>query len=80
MSLSNQLKSRLCNLRKVSTRVTLPDGRVFQEIDGKRVAEDMPTLGFVADLKPDLQVGKVCDGIFIGSQDVANELSLLNEY
>ena len=80
MSLSNQLKSRLCNLRKVSTRVTLPDGRVFQEIDGKRVTEDLPTLGFVADLKPDLQVGRVCDHLFIGSQDVANDVSLLSRY
>lgn len=80
MSLSNQLQSRLCNLKKVSTRVTLPDGRVFQEVDGKRVAEDVPTLGFVADLKPDLQVAKVCDHVFMGSQDVANDVSLLNKY
>ena len=72
-SLSDQLKLKGQDLRKVSTRVTLPNGQVYY--DG--VAEESQSFGFVVDTKPDLQVGRVQQGIFVGSQDVANEPSLL---
>jgi len=79
-SLSDQLKLKGTNLRRVTTRVTLPSGQVYHEQeDGVRVAQESRACGFVIDTKPDLQVGRVERGLFVSSQDVANEPSLLSE-
>jgi len=80
MSLSSQLASRSRNLRKVTTRVTSADGRVFHETNGEVLSLGETALGFVADLEPDLQVGRISDRLFIGSQDVASDVSLLTQY
>ena len=71
-SLNELLKKKSCELRHVSTRVTLPNGQVFDEVDGQRAATQCAVKeGFVVDLKPDLQIGRVLDRLYISSQYVA---------
>lgn len=67
------------NLKQVTTRVTLPNGRVVREENGS-VVELGQTFGFVIDNTPDLQVGKVEEKILVASQDVANDLDLITQY
>lgn len=76
---SETLKARGKKLRHVSTRVTLPNGQVLCE-DGGQVTVKEQSYGFVIDTKPDLQVGDVGNGLFISSQDVANDETLLENY
>ncbi len=78
-SLSDLLKTKGQNLRKVTTRVTLPSGRIFHEEDG--VAVDCgQSFGFVVDTKPDLQVGRIENGLFVASQDVAVDSNLIAQH
>ncbi|XP_077516240.1 dual specificity protein phosphatase 19-like [Amblyomma americanum] len=72
------------SLKNVKTRVRTADGRQFLETrdtKGQPRAVSSPTfdgsMGFVPDLKPDLQVGEVLPGLYIGSQDAAADWSLL---
>ncbi|CAD5223802.1 unnamed protein product [Bursaphelenchus okinawaensis] len=37
-------------------------------------------MGFVIDLKPDLQVAKACEGVYLSSQDVAADFQLLKQH
>ncbi|EPB68863.1 dual specificity phosphatase, catalytic domain protein [Ancylostoma ceylanicum] len=34
-------------------------------------------MGFVVDLQPDLQIALICPGVYLGSQDVAGDLAIL---
>ncbi|KAH7961509.1 dual specificity protein phosphatase 19 [Rhipicephalus sanguineus] len=72
------------SLRKVKTSVRTADGRQFVEArDSKgepRIVSEPRfdgSIGFVPDLKPDLQVGEVIPGLHIGSQDAAADWCLL---
>lgn len=72
------------SLRKVKTSVRTADGRHFVEVrDSKGEPRMMSSprfdglMGFVPDLKPDLQVGEVIPGLHIGSQDAAADWNLL---
>ncbi|KAL1435470.1 hypothetical protein MTO96_000145 [Rhipicephalus appendiculatus] len=72
------------SLRKVKTNVRTADGRQFVEArDSKGEPRIVSTprfdgsMGFVPDLKPDLQVGEVIPGLHIGSQDAAADWCLL---
>ncbi|KAL3250160.1 hypothetical protein MRX96_055754 [Rhipicephalus microplus] len=72
------------SLRKVKTSVKTVDGRQFEEVrDSKGEPRIVSTprfdgsMGFVPDLKPDLQVGEVIPGLHIGSQDAAADWCLL---
>jgi predicted protein tyrosine phosphatase len=78
-SLNELLKTKGQNLRRVTTRVTLPSGRVFHEGDGVAV-ESEQSYGFVIDNTPDLQVRQVKEGLFVASQDVANDAGLIKQY
>lgn len=78
-NLRDLLKIKGKNLRRVTTRVTLPNGRVFQEEDGMTI-ESEKTHGFVVDNTPDLQLGQVEHGIYIASQDVANDPELIHKH
>ena len=78
-SLSDLLKTKGKNLRPVSTRVTLPSGRIIHEQDGVEV-DCGQSFGFVVDTKPDLQVGQVEESLFLASQDVANDVNLITQY
>ena len=78
-SLNELLKTKGQNLRRVTTRVTLPSGRVFHEGDGVAV-ESEQSCGFVIDNTPDLQVGQVEEGLFVASQDVANDAELIKKH
>lgn len=59
-------------LRKVETRVQFTDGRVVTEIkssDGVFVTSKIKSEkghGFVVDLKPDIQIGRVLSGLLLG--------------
>ncbi|XP_050045668.1 dual specificity protein phosphatase 3-like [Dermacentor andersoni] len=72
------------SLKNVKTSVRTADGRHFVETrDSKgepRVVSSPRfdgSMGFVPDLKPDLQVGEVIPGLHIGSQDAAADWCLL---
>lgn len=72
------------SLRKVKTSVRTADGRHFVEVrDSKGEPRMMSSprfdglMGFVPDLKPDLQVGEVIPRLHIGSQDAAADWNLL---
>jgi len=43
----------------------------------RKTVERARRFGYVVDLKPDLQVAGVCDGVFLSSQDVVNDFQLL---
>ncbi|XP_054166274.1 uncharacterized protein DDB_G0280205-like [Oppia nitens] len=72
-------------LKKVETKVTTGSGEVSTE---KRVAKGIQTIkseptkgpGYVVDTKPDLQVGLIIPGLLIGSQDVAQDKTTLDNY
>lgn len=78
-NLSNLLEIKAKNLRRVTTKVTLPNGRVFHEKDGL-ITESEHTCGFVVDNTPDLQLGEVEKGIYVASQDVANDPELIQKH
>lgn len=72
------------SLRQVQTRVKTADGRSFVESKDETgticVEASAPhdrSLGFVPDLTPDLQLGEVLPGLYVGSQDAAADLPLL---
>lgn len=44
------------------------------------IIENGQSLGFVVDTKPDLQVGKIEENLFVASQDVANDEELIRKY
>ena len=73
------MKNKGQNLRRVTTRVTLPSGRVFCE-GGGVVVESEQSYGFVIDNTPDLQIGQVDEGLFVASQDVANDAELIKQH
>ncbi|CAN7996434.1 unnamed protein product [Ixodes hexagonus] len=73
------------SLKPVKTCVKTADGRSFVESKdgtGRLLVEACSSphersLGFVPDLTPDLQMGEVLPGLFVGSQDAAADLPLL---
>ncbi|PAV64510.1 hypothetical protein WR25_27228 isoform B [Diploscapter pachys] len=52
------------------------DGQDISNRRRKKV-ERLQRMGFVVDLKPDMQLAQLYPGVFLGSQDVAAELNLL---
>ncbi|GAB1600982.1 dual specificity protein phosphatase 19-like [Argonauta hians] len=73
------------NLKKTETEFRTPDGRIFTETrDGAGGFTSSNTnqlrVGYVKDLKADLQVGEIRPGLILGSQDVAQSLETLNKY
>uniref|UniRef100_A0A4D5R988 protein-serine/threonine phosphatase n=1 Tax=Scolopendra viridis TaxID=118503 RepID=A0A4D5R988_SCOVI len=72
-------------LRKVQTKVLTSDGRQLIETrdkHGRIISKETGKIapGFVADVKPDLQVGEILPGLLLGSQDVAQDLPLLQKH
>ncbi|XP_013784671.2 dual specificity protein phosphatase 19-like isoform X2 [Limulus polyphemus] len=71
-----------CNLRSVETIITTESGRLLREKKDSHgrfhVIEEGRCLGYIGDLKPDLQVAEVTPRLFIGSQDVAQDLDILH--
>ncbi|KAK5971769.1 Dual specificity protein phosphatase, partial [Trichostrongylus colubriformis] len=43
----------------------------------RKKVERAARMGFVIDLEPDLQLANICPGVYLGSQDVANDLPIL---
>ncbi|KAL6726063.1 hypothetical protein Aduo_008073 [Ancylostoma duodenale] len=43
----------------------------------RKKVERARRMGFVVDLQPDLQIALICPGVYLGSQDVAADLSIL---
>lgn len=64
----------------MTTRVTLPSGQIFEEVDGQRRAIEDQSPGYVVDTKPDLEVGRVLDWLSVASQDVAADADLLRRH
>ncbi|XP_022102328.1 dual specificity protein phosphatase 19-like isoform X2 [Acanthaster planci] len=71
-------------LKQVETQVTTPGGHILVEtrVDGSFTQRPVEgkSFGFVGDVKPDFQVVEVRPGLLFGSQDVATNLELLNQY
>lgn len=81
MSLLDNLKQRKNKLRPTSTIVKTPGGDILTEsrtVSGNLITHKIGSgSGFIVDLKPDLQVAAVLQGLFMGSQDVTQDLNLL---
>ncbi|XP_064614144.1 dual specificity protein phosphatase 19-like [Liolophura sinensis] len=72
-------------LKKTETSVTTVDGRrLLEKVDthGRRTSHlvSQGILGYVGDVREDLQVAEVLPGLIMGSQDVAHNLELLRKY
>jgi len=94
MSSMDEISKVKEGLNKTKTRVTNEDGATFTEAkkdDGSfEIIFDDPNTnpmegfkknswGFVLDMNPDLLVANVTDGVFLSSQDVAQDLDLLKK-
>ena len=85
-SLAERLKDRKTKLKHTKTMVQTQDGRRIEEevVNGKLLATESTTTskgpGFVIDTKPDLEVARITDRLFVGSQDVAADRELLRSH
>lgn len=83
MSLLSDLnKFNKSNLKQTKTIVKTQDGREFVEskVGGRYEQQDQHNTefcGWVVDNKPDLQVAKIIEHLYLGSQDVAARADLL---
>lgn len=84
MSFLQALQKRKSGLKVTETVVKTPEGHVFVEKRNKRgevrVEKVGSSHGYVVDLKPDLQVASVIAGLYMGSQDVAQDKDLLRKH
>ncbi|KAI6196778.1 Dual specificity phosphatase domain containing protein [Aphelenchoides besseyi] len=53
------------------------DGKPVISNRRRKAVERAKRFGYVLDLKPDLQVARICSNVFLSSQDVVNNLELL---
>ena len=82
MSFLDEIKSRNSKLKRVQTRVTRADGKIYIESYGggaKHAENDEENSGefFVLDTRPDQEVHQVIPGLFIGCQDAATNFQEL---
>ncbi|KAG8199479.1 hypothetical protein JTE90_009327 [Oedothorax gibbosus] len=71
------------DLRSVSTNLTAGDGQKFVETlmnGGYNIARSGHATGYVVDTKADITVSLIMDGLILGSQDVAAEISILDDF
>lgn len=84
MSFLQALQKRKISLKVTETVVKTPEGDVFVEKRNERgevrVEKVGSSHGYVVDLKPDLQVASVIPGLYMGSQDVAQDKDLLRKH
>lgn len=84
MSFLQALQKRKISLKVTETVVKTPEGDVFVEKRNERgevrVEKVGSSPGYVVDLKPDLQVASVIPGLYMGSQDVAQDKDLLRKH
>lgn len=76
MSFLESIKLRKNNLKSTMTLVTCADGKVYKETKSEIVYIGNK-LGFVIDNKPDKIPSKICDFIYLGSQDSCEESVIL---
>ncbi|XP_014663536.1 PREDICTED: dual specificity protein phosphatase 19-like, partial [Priapulus caudatus] len=72
-------------LRKTKTKITTPGGRKLVETrnDYGRVITDRAGddgVGFIGDVKEDVQVGEILPGLLLGSQYLAHDYELLKKH
>ena len=85
MSLLAALAKKKASLEPTRTLVTDAQGRKFWRVvaeDGSErltPSEESSSSGFVVDTAPDEKLAFVVEGLFVGSQDAANNLSALRE-
>ncbi|KAB7506955.1 Dual specificity protein phosphatase 19 [Armadillidium nasatum] len=78
-SLNDQLNLTIKRLRPCQTRVTNVDGNSWMEVKNEKIKECVALCpGFVIDVKPDLSVNRILDGLILGSQDLAQDLEILS--
>ncbi|CAG7836380.1 unnamed protein product [Allacma fusca] len=82
-SLLSQLQGKLKKLQPTQTKLTRADGQVSyfqnQGLEKLDTASERSTFGFVVDTKPDLTCGKVLPWLFVSSQDVPQDLRIVQE-
>lgn len=83
MSFLEALQKKKTGLKITNTTVKTASGEVFLEkrnesgvVSLEKVSSDV---GYVVDLKPDLQVAEVIPGLYMGSQDVTQDENLLHK-
>ncbi|XP_050537586.1 dual specificity protein phosphatase 19 [Daktulosphaira vitifoliae] len=83
MSFLEQIKIKKKNLVTVETKVKTENGKVYKELKTSNgvfyqsLLKDEQMCGYIVDTKPDLNVGKVFEFLYFGSQDAAADLSIL---
>lgn len=83
MSFLEQIKIKKKKLVTVETKVKTESGIVFKKskdsngVFYRSLLKDEHTCGYIVDTKPDLNVGKVFEFLYFGSQDAAADLSIL---
>ncbi|RZF37440.1 hypothetical protein LSTR_LSTR013449 [Laodelphax striatellus] len=81
MSLLEQINKQKTKLSHTETMVKTADGKtVCENFVGNTFTSNQVSVshaGYVVDLKPDLQVAKITENLFLGSQDVALDQNLL---
>lgn len=84
MSFLQALQKRKSSLKASTTVVKTPEGDVFvekrNEIGEMTVEKVGSSHGYVVDLKPDFHVASVIPGLYMGSQDVTQDLDLLHKH
>ena len=80
--LSLLLQKKKSKLQPTETKVTKSDGTVtiFKHQGLENISTEVGSYGFVVDTKPDLTVGVVQPWLLISSQDVPNDLSLIQQF
>ena len=80
MDLKSQIEIRKRSLRTTKTLLTNELGERYEIVQGVTRKLDEKSSPYVIDYKPDMQVGRVIDGLFISSQDPVAHLESLQLY
>ncbi|XP_043272241.1 dual specificity protein phosphatase 19-like [Venturia canescens] len=79
MDLLSQIEARKKKLKATTTILTNEAGERYEIYDGVERKLKEKRLPFVVDEKPDMQIARITEGLFLSSQDpVTNEESLKN--
>ncbi|XP_043254144.1 dual specificity protein phosphatase 19 [Colletes gigas] len=79
MSLADLIKSKRLHLKSCTTIVTNMIGQRYEEANGE-TKELSPSIPFVVDDKPDLQIACIIPGLFLSSQDPIANIEILQEH
>lgn len=80
MDLRGQLEARKNSLRATKTIITNETGEQYEIVDGVSRKLNVRVSPFVVDVKPDMQMAKIVDGLYLSSQDPVTSEELLKTH